>query len=191
MKTLAIAASCAFLAPTALGFTSSRRRFGLRQTALQRAAPVASAEGSSEASPKKSLLRLFSGEPDPVLCCPISLEPLVKSSRFFGQLDEVWTDQKFGTEYRPNGVYLDLVPSAPGKPIWERSLQEIVQTDTFRNPIVAFLYERGWRQVTPLPRFPPYYSSSRQRQTLLPPTVALQEFRGTGKQVGRKGGRRA
>merc|ERR1711965_632186 len=26
------------------------------------------------------------------------------------------------------------------------SMQEMVQTDTFRNPFVAFVYERGWRQ---------------------------------------------
>ena len=39
-----------------------------------------------------------------------------------------------------------MPPSAQPKPIWQRSLQEVVQTDTFRNPWVAFVYERGWRQ---------------------------------------------
>jgi SAM-dependent methyltransferase len=40
-----------------------------------------------------------------------------------------------------------LVPKeAASTPIWERSLQEFVQTDFFRNPVIAFVYERGWRQ---------------------------------------------
>mmetsp|Transcript_31012 Transcript_31012/g.62929 ORF Transcript_31012/g.62929 Transcript_31012/m.62929 type:complete len:352 (+) Transcript_31012:56-1111(+) len=96
---------------------------------------------------KQALLSLLSGRTDPVLCCPTSLEPLIKTELFLGTPDEKWSCSKFGTVYRRTGPYISLVPSnGASKPFWEKSLQEVVQTDTFRNPFTAFLYERGWRQ---------------------------------------------
>jgi SAM-dependent methyltransferase len=96
---------------------------------------------------KEQLQSLLAGAPDNALVCPVSLEPLVKTTRFIGGADPQYTCSRFGTIYRPGPVYLDLVPKeAASTPIWERSLQEFVQTDFFRNPLIAFVYERGWRQ---------------------------------------------
>lgn len=109
---------------------------------------VAARAASTDAATVKEQLRsLLAGATDNVLVCPISLEPLVKTTRFIGVADAQYTCSRFGTVYRPGPVYLDLVPQeAASTPIWERSLQEFVQTDFFRNPLIAFVYERGWRQ---------------------------------------------
>lgn len=102
---------------------------------------------ADEVSAKDQLRGLLSGTTDDVLVCPVSLEPLVKTTRFIGEPVQEYTCQQFGTQYRRGPVYLDMVPSeAASTPIWERSLQEFVQTDFFRNPLIAFVYERGWRQ---------------------------------------------
>jgi ubiquinone/menaquinone biosynthesis C-methylase UbiE len=98
-------------------------------------------------SAKDELVDLFSSMTDPVLCCPVSREALVKTERFIGAPVEKWFCPQSGRAYRRSGPFIDLVPAdASPKAFWERSLQEVVQTDTFRNPLTAFLYERGWRQ---------------------------------------------
>lgn len=98
---------------------------------------------------KEQLRSLFGRKADPVLACPVSLEPLVTVNRFYGAAGAGMRQcEKFGTTYFSNGAYIDLVPKeASAEPFWQRGLQAVVQTDTFRNPVVAFLYERGWRQV--------------------------------------------
>ena len=115
------------------------------------------AAANGEASPstatvsnaKEQLRSLFGRKADPVLACPVSLEPLVTVNRFYGAAGAGMRQcEKFGTTYFSNGAYIDLVPKeASAEPFWQRGLQAVVQTDTFRNPVVAFLYERGWRQV--------------------------------------------
>jgi len=96
---------------------------------------------------KEALISLFEPSLDDILVCPISLEPISRKISFLGSPKESFECSSFGTKYVSNGVYLDLTSNQKStKPFWERSLQEIVQTDTFRNPWVAFLYERGWRQ---------------------------------------------
>lgn len=115
--------------------------------ATEAAAPV-----KALLSPKQAIVSLLAGQTDPVLCCPVSLEPLLKTERYLGVgvPQEKWTCAGFGTSYSRTGPYVDLVPSpassSASRMPWERSLQELVQVDTFRNPLVAFLYERGWRQ---------------------------------------------
>lgn len=124
--------ACAFVEKNVLRLTTTRKR-----SSLAAVAP----------SPKETLRSLFEANPDNVLVDPTSLEPLVRKLSFIGKSEETWMCQRFGTTFQKRGgAYLDLTPPEPQKPFWDRSLQEIVQTDTFRNPLVAFLYERGWRQ---------------------------------------------
>lgn len=99
-------------------------------------------------SAKESLLSIFKGAPDPVLACPISREPLVVASRFLGGARNRALSSASGASYSSNALFADLVAASPASasPPQARSRAERVQTDTFRSPFVAFLYERGWRQ---------------------------------------------
>lgn len=138
--------------PSARRGSQPKRRitFSTRLSSVAAGGISSSGGGSTAVEEKKAVLQsIFDGIQDIVLACPISLEPLNRTSRFYGQPYETWRCSRFGTAYRLAGAntYLELVPpSAQQKPLWQRSLQEVVQTDTFRNPFVAFVYERGWRQ---------------------------------------------
>jgi SAM-dependent methyltransferase len=127
-------------APLTQDATSMTRR------AANPTAATAAAATATVSVAKASLLSLLSERTDPVLVCPTSLEPLTQKTDFIGVPRETWRCARFGTAYGRMGQYLDLTPKDDSKPLWEKQLQEIVQTDTFRNPLVAFLYERGWRQ---------------------------------------------
>ena len=137
-----------FMNPRRTSFSTATSAFR-RQSSLTPLSATTTLAATTTEERKASLRSLFEGGQDAVLACPVSLEPLNRTTRFYGRSLEKWQCSKFGTEYRFGGAgtYLDLVPpSAQPKPIWQRSLQEVVQTDTFRNPWVAFVYERGWRQ---------------------------------------------
>lgn len=92
-------------------------------------------------TPKQSLRSLFEKK-DQVLADPISKEALVRSSRLLSDSVSVTYSSSTNT-FGVKDVYVDLVD--PKKPA-SSSRQEMVQTETFRSPLTAFLYERGWRQ---------------------------------------------
>jgi len=88
---------------------------------------------------------------DSVLACPVGLSPLrIVELYTIGRPCGIATRRKFyespeqRSKYIINKVYADLVGKE--KPLNEVSFDELGKTWTFRNPLTAFLYERGWRQ---------------------------------------------
>mmetsp|Transcript_28675 Transcript_28675/g.45152 ORF Transcript_28675/g.45152 Transcript_28675/m.45152 type:complete len:369 (-) Transcript_28675:200-1306(-) len=82
-----------------------------------------------------------------ILACPLSLSPVKHARRVFGPLStslSFYESIENGLKYPVNPVFIDFV--AKEKPIFEITYNELVQTGTFRSPLTAFLYERGWRQ---------------------------------------------
>ncbi|KAJ8607692.1 hypothetical protein CTAYLR_007296 [Chrysophaeum taylorii] len=109
-------------------------------------------------APKETLRSLFVGVRDPVLADPVTKSPfLERTLRMVGGDPEttfVSPTAVYGTK---QNAYLDLVDPKQQPPSFEdlgvslrrflaRSPSVRVQTDTFRSPLTAFLYERGWRQ---------------------------------------------
>lgn len=94
-------------------------------------------------APKVDLQKLFQPQ-ETLLCDPVTKEPLTVSVRVSDGVEKVYTSPT--ATYGHKGPYLDLVnPKGTVNPRLARSLEELVQTDTFRSPLTAFLYERGWR----------------------------------------------
>ena len=95
------------------------------------------------------------GASEAVLGCPSSKQPLTASGAVLGSVTTSSFTTSSGTRYplRPAGVggmfYADLVPQ---KPIGLDELRDeffsvfSMQTGIFRSPLMAFAYERGWRQ---------------------------------------------
>lgn len=106
-------------------------------------------------SPKASLRRLFSRPSDETLACPTSKLPLRAEVSFLGAEKRIRQVSPDGVQYPVNELYCDLLPTAGrSSPL---SVDELVaevsdawgnrvQTQLFRSPLTAFLYERGWRQ---------------------------------------------
>mmetsp|Transcript_304 Transcript_304/g.375 ORF Transcript_304/g.375 Transcript_304/m.375 type:complete len:342 (-) Transcript_304:259-1284(-) len=105
-----------------------------------------------EISAKEQLLGYFSQKGgaeinvDPILACPVSLSPVTKVERYFGPAVKLdfYEGVENSLKYPRNPIFADFV--AKEKPIYEVTFNELVQTGTFRSPLTAFLYERGWRQ---------------------------------------------
>mmetsp|Transcript_2673 Transcript_2673/g.8380 ORF Transcript_2673/g.8380 Transcript_2673/m.8380 type:complete len:326 (+) Transcript_2673:29-1006(+) len=113
-------------------------------------------EALSTTSPKESLRSLFESRVDGVLADPVTKEALRVEQRFVGDgltRRYLSSSGEYGVKA---GTYVDLVdPKAPPslaelresvRDSIFRSRSERVRVDTFRSPVTAFLYERGWRQ---------------------------------------------
>ena len=109
---------------------------------------TASALTSGLASPKSRLQEFFEGRPSSLYVDPETKEPLTETTRFVGSLKKRWTNPSTGVVFAPNDVYLDFVAEAPSLEQFRKQFlnpTELVQVQTFRSPLTAFLYERGWR----------------------------------------------
>ena len=121
---------------------------------------------TTAASPKARLRRMFEPVADAVLCDPLTKEPLEKSVRVVGsQVVATYACGEGEATYGERlGTFVDLVepkrPLSASEAMEElrsavlRSPAERVQMDTFRNPFVSFLYERGWRDSFKRSGFP-------------------------------------
>ncbi|KAG0499597.1 hypothetical protein HPP92_004288 [Vanilla planifolia] len=74
----------------------------------------------------------FSSSTSTILACPICYKPLMSR-----------TDPELSSLYPHNEIYYDLTIASGLK---DYSEPMTVATELFRNPLVSFLYERGWRQ---------------------------------------------
>merc|ERR1719262_1404302 len=122
------------------------------------AIPLAAAAYSPAAPAAKQRLRgVFEGTPDAVLTCPTDKSPLLTRRTLIGGEARVVKESSGAVtrRYPVNAVYADLL--AESGRAEAMSLDELraeisdawgsrVQTQMFRSPLIAFLYERGWRQ---------------------------------------------
>ena len=114
---------------------------------------------------KARLRTLFAPVADAVLCDPETKAPLEKTVKFVGGPVTTYACGETGTAYGERlGTFVDLVEPKRARTASEladelrsavfRSNAERVQMDTFRNPFVSFLYERGWRDSFKRSGFP-------------------------------------
>ncbi|KAI3920374.1 hypothetical protein MKX01_000713 [Papaver californicum] len=81
------------------------------------------------------------------LSCPICFEPLTRKGPPGLNLPAIYRSafkcQKCNKSYSSKNIYLDLTITYGTK---DYSESYPTRTELFRNPLVSFLYERGWRQ---------------------------------------------
>ena len=106
---------------------------------------------------------IFKSQADRVLACPTAKTALQQQRSVVGSVGRSVLTSSNGVRYPMNDVYADLLPtSGRTTPI---SIEEVVdelrdvwgsrmQTGLFRTPVMAFLYERGWRQQFEAAGFP-------------------------------------
>lgn len=106
------------------------------------------------------------------LACPICYKPLMVRSdsplnlaSTIGSGLECYTCKK---KYTYNNIYLDLT-LASGLLDYPESMP--AATEFFRNPLVSFLYERGWRQNFTWGGFPGQEKEFKMAQDYLKPTT--------------------
>ncbi|KAJ1462735.1 S-adenosyl-L-methionine-dependent methyltransferase [Pelagophyceae sp. CCMP2097] len=116
-------------------------------------------------APQKRLRTLFDAvEPDSLFVDPRTKAPLKVKARFVGdRVVRTWSSgagEEFGERSQ---TFVDLVePKQPpsfdvveaARAFFAKSQAERVQVDTFRSPLTAFLYERGWRDSFKRSGFP-------------------------------------
>lgn len=101
-----------------------------------------SAQVPLSASTKQILLEYFdSGRSEnSIFACPESLEPLELTQRFYGLITVKYLlEKRFGTKYPIRPYYVDFVNNEDGG---NRGLGQVA----FQNPLISFVYERGYRQ---------------------------------------------
>ena len=110
---------------------------------------------TTSAPPKTQLRQLFARPSDSTLACPTSKLPLQRETVVLGSQRRARQVSPLGVTYPVTELYNDLLPTAArSAPL---SVDELVaevqdawsnrvQTQLFRSPFTAFLYERGWRQ---------------------------------------------
>ncbi|CEM05766.1 unnamed protein product [Vitrella brassicaformis CCMP3155] len=84
-----------------------------------------------------------------VLADPVALEPLTEYERVVNNLvvRGYRKAKRYSCRYPVNPIYVDLVPrEVSERPVWQQSVSELVKTQNFRNPLLSFVYERGYRQ---------------------------------------------
>lgn len=105
---------------------------------------------SALASVRSQLLRSIDGVSDTTvnLVCPETKEPLLDRTRFYGLVKErVLVAPTSGRKFAVKPAYLDLTISEEvDKPLWEITNRERISSRFFQNPLIPFLYERGYRQ---------------------------------------------
>jgi hypothetical protein len=118
---------------------AAQRRAALKEALLQ---SLVDASASPSASTRNQ-----QGE-DPVLACPVSLQPLRPEVRLAGHFGEIRTLVTPSGEFRypTTPAFLDLVPSEDRRMELGALVSSIKpMQDLFRSPLTSFLYERGWR----------------------------------------------
>ena len=106
-------------------------------------------------APKQQLRNIFSGCADAVLACPVDRTPLRSDVQVLGSQRRLSKLSESGTKYPVNGEYADLLAGSGVQSglTLEQLASELrdawasrTQTQLFSSPVIAFLYERGWRQ---------------------------------------------
>ena len=122
---------------------------------------LATACSASPNIAKTRLAGVFNARPDSVLACPTTKTALQQQQRFVGSVGRAVLTSDYGVRYPVNEVYADLLPSAATPLSIEQIADELrdvwgsrMQTGLFRTPLMAFLYERGWRQQFEAAGFP-------------------------------------
>ncbi|XXG72755.1 hypothetical protein AAC387_Pa07g1779 [Persea americana] len=107
-----------------------------------------------------------------ILACPICYNPFIQNGDTdltvvptAGSSFQCCTCKK---DYFNNDVYLDLTVSSGSKAYGE---SVPMSTELFRNPLVSFLYERGWRQNFIWGGFPGPEKEFEMARSYLQPTV--------------------
>lgn len=105
---------------------------------------------STPVDAKGRLREIFNANLDGVLACPATKQPLRREVSVIGGLSrQALVSDGSAAKYEINDVYADLVPRSP---ITLADLADetfsifSMQTGIFRTPLMAWYYERGWRQ---------------------------------------------
>lgn len=91
----------------------------------------------------------LSGTTSTLFACPESLSPLTRYQRFFGPFveEKFFENKQFGTKYPILPGYIDFtIKKNIDKPIWQLTNKERIGQNTFQQPLMSFIYERGYRQ---------------------------------------------
>jgi hypothetical protein len=97
---------------------------------------------------KEELLNELDGKTSPMLVSPETLAELKKVNRYYGFTKEsYYVDSTNKKTYRDiPELYIDLtIKSESDKPIWQRSVNELIGQGFFQNPFISTAYERGYR----------------------------------------------
>lgn len=130
---------------------AAKRRAALKEALLQSlVASSSSASGKTSSSSPQQQQGV-----DPVLACPVTLQPLKPEVRLAGPFGEVRSlvTATGGYRYPATPVFLDLV-AAEDRRVDLGALSWKPMQDIFRSPFTSFLYERGWRDNFKLSGFP-------------------------------------
>lgn len=100
---------------------------------------------------KETLKTFFESEvaDEDIYICPQSLSPLIKRTRFYGLFKEkYWNVKDFpDLKYPITPLFNDMtIASEQSKPFLSLNSRERVGQRLFQNPILPFIYERGYRQ---------------------------------------------
>ena len=112
---------------------------------------LASAYSPGSEVARRQLRGVFGGgDPDPVLACPVSKAGLTAEVTVVGGQVRRMLKAR-GTAYPVNEVYADLTPRSSTPIGLDQLADELfsvfsMQTGIFRTPLMAWYYERGWRQ---------------------------------------------
>jgi len=126
------------------GIGSSAARPVVRQ-------PLSVPRMSIQAPARPLSIRTLTGpRPDPVLCDPVSKEAVLNQATWTGTVISGSSGERYPIKSAGAGaMYVDLVEQEPIKldNVRDEFLNTFsAQTGMFRNPILPYLYERGWRQ---------------------------------------------
>ncbi|KAL0912461.1 hypothetical protein M5K25_018434 [Dendrobium thyrsiflorum] len=165
--------------PKAIGFSKSQRTFDCKRSASFAAAAIAGTAASvSVEDPELNSTLEKNGKSSEYsdtlynLACPICYKPFasrgdpqVTLASTIGSGVECYTCKKL---YCHNETYLDLTIASG---LEEYSETMPAATEIFRNPLVPFLYERGWRQSFIWGGFPGPEREFKMAQNYLKPTT--------------------
>lgn len=120
-----------------LGYSSN----GVRFSTIRATSSVIALEPSSSVEENRS------SEVSEVFACPVCYEPLIRKGPSGLNLEAIYRSgfkcKKCNKSYSSKDIYLDLTVTAGLRDYTE---VKPAGTELFRNPLVSFLYERGWRQ---------------------------------------------
>lgn len=86
-----------------------------------------------------------------ILACPVSFEPLLLVD---GNVESLGVEGSSEAVYRKKGKYWDLTIDSRSKGTYKDVNNRSWGVSTFQNPLVSFVYERGWRQQFAASGFP-------------------------------------
>ena len=119
---------------------------------------IVTASALSAKGQMRDIFGIDRGSASAILACPVTKEPLRCEVSVVGSEVRRVLRTSGGARYPLTREYADLLPRSSVRPVGLDELRSQVaeevfsifsmQTGFFRSPVMAFLYERGWRQVT-------------------------------------------